>query len=127
MTSLVKEIPQEIWIHQIFAFLDLSTIQNLCTLKAIGLSYDLVLPLLQVLHSLYPSFALPHISFKNAQVVSFPNNQITSLDPLSNCTALTRLDLSCNKQITSLGPLSKCKDNLRKGYLKIGNIDLTPF
>jgi len=52
------------------------------------------------------------------------NNQITSLGPLSNCIALTHLDLDCNKQITSLAPLSNSKDNLRKGYLKIGNIDL---
>ena len=36
------------------------------------------------------------------------NNQITSLDPLSNCIALTRLDLHWNNQITSLDPLSNC-------------------
>ncbi len=46
-------------------------------------------------------------NFPNLQILNCCGNQITSLEPLSNCINLQKLICCCN-QITSLEPLSNC-------------------
>jgi len=119
----MNTVPHHILVHQVFPFLDLTTIGNFC--KYLSLAFESASPHFQILYSTGINPILPTlISPEKILVIDFPNDnylsslshftnlirlnlhqnsQIMTLDSLSN---LTFLNLHCNDQITTLDSLS---------------------